>query len=273
MGLFDKILDGAQKLKDVAIEITTEEVPVKHSDPIDNSDTENISDNELDLAKPQETKRVAKKWVKTTGKAAAALATLYLAKKGYDKTKDYLSSDDTENRNTWDDSHPQNDSAYQSVADTRNYEMDYGNWPSNPSETANSSLRSNWETQDSVNNQHIENYVSDFFAKNSDTIDSKWDYKSYEVNPVDLDDTSLDNLIKSSAQIEGLLESNGAIGRGLHEKVSSVETMIPNGSVKAIRFIASIRNKLVHEGPDSVSSETKEDFLAACDRVLDDLSD
>lgn len=273
MGLFDKILGGAKKLKDAAIEITTEEIPVKHSDSIDHSDNENISDAELDLAKSQETKRVAKKWVKSTGKAAAALAALYLAKKGYDKTKDYLSSDNNESRNTWDDSHTPNNSAQHSFANTNNYEMDYGSWPSNHSDNANSSSRSRWETQDSFNNQYVENYVSDFFAKNSDTIDSKWDYNSYEVKPVNLDDTSLDNLIKSSAQIEGLLESNGAIGRGLHEKVTSVETMIPNGSVKAIRFIASIRNKLVHEGPDSVSAETKKDFLAACDRVLDDLSD
>ena len=85
-------------------------------------------------------------------------------------------------------------------------------------------------------------------------------------------DISLDNLIRSSSNIENLLEEKGAVGKGLHEKVSSIESDLPEGSVKSIRFIASIRNQLVHEGPDTVSFEKKRDYLEACQRVERDLN-
>lgn len=85
-------------------------------------------------------------------------------------------------------------------------------------------------------------------------------------------DTSLDNLIRSSSSIESLLEDKGAVGKGLHEKVSSIESDLPESSVKSIRFIASIRNQLVHEGPDTVSFEKKRDYLEACQRVERDLN-
>ena len=83
-------------------------------------------------------------------------------------------------------------------------------------------------------------------------------------------DISLDNLIRSSSNIENLLEEKGAVGKGLHEKVSSIESDLPESSVKSIRFIASIRNQLVHEGP--VSFEKKRDYLEACQRVERDLN-
>lgn len=85
-------------------------------------------------------------------------------------------------------------------------------------------------------------------------------------------DISLDNLIRSSSNIENLLEEKGAVGKGLHEKVSSIESDLPESSVKSIRFIASIRNQLVHEGPDTVSFEKKRDYLEACQRVERDLN-
>ncbi|EHJ48954.1 hypothetical protein DFW101_2953 [Solidesulfovibrio carbinoliphilus subsp. oakridgensis] len=84
-------------------------------------------------------------------------------------------------------------------------------------------------------------------------------------------DTSLDNLIRASSTIESILENKGGTGRGLHEKASSVEDKISDGSVNSIRFIASVRNKLVHEGPDTVTPEIKRDYLSACDRVLKDI--
>ncbi len=47
-------------------------------------------------------------------------------------------------------------------------------------------------------------------------------------------------------EIEYLLESIGAVGRGLHEKLSSVENQLPFSLVKVLRYIATVRNKLVH---------------------------
>lgn len=88
---------------------------------------------------------------------------------------------------------------------------------------------------------------------------------------IDLKDTSLDNLIRASSALESVLEDKGGIGRGLHEKVCGVEGKISSSSVSTIRFIASIRNQLVHEGPDTVTVETKRDYLNACERVLKDI--
>ena len=55
-------------------------------------------------------------------------------------------------------------------------------------------------------------------------------------------------VIKKSKHLERLLEEGfGAQGRGLHEKVSSVEGRLPAPLVKRLRFIATVRNKLVHD--------------------------
>lgn len=60
--------------------------------------------------------------------------------------------------------------------------------------------------------------------------------------------SDIDLAVKSSKKIESTLERVlGANGRGLHEKVSSVENKIPTALVKRIRYIATIRNKLIHD--------------------------
>lgn len=48
-------------------------------------------------------------------------------------------------------------------------------------------------------------------------------------------------------QLESALEALGATGKGLHEKVSSVESRLPEALVTKLRFVASVRNKIVHE--------------------------
>jgi len=54
-------------------------------------------------------------------------------------------------------------------------------------------------------------------------------------------------VIKCSKELEYVLEAEfGATGRGLHEKVSSVHDLPPS-LVKQIRYLATIRNKLIHE--------------------------
>lgn len=53
--------------------------------------------------------------------------------------------------------------------------------------------------------------------------------------------------VEISRKLEGALESIGATGKGLHEKVTSVEKQLPEALVVKLRFIASVRNKVVHE--------------------------
>ena len=66
-------------------------------------------------------------------------------------------------------------------------------------------------------------------------------------------------------RLETLLEEElGASGRGLHEKVSSVQDKLPEPLVKRLRFIATVRNKLVHE-PDSNRLDNRRDYEQACD--------
>lgn len=59
------------------------------------------------------------------------------------------------------------------------------------------------------------------------------------------------------------LGNNGAEGKGLHEKISSIEGCIPNDLIKKLRKIASIRNKQVHS--DDASFEEIELLRDALD--------
>lgn len=70
-------------------------------------------------------------------------------------------------------------------------------------------------------------------------------------------------VIKTSKEIEYLLEVEfGASGRGLHEKVSSASSQLPPKLCKRLRFLATIRNRLIHErGFDAIPDRVG--FIAA----------
>jgi len=54
-------------------------------------------------------------------------------------------------------------------------------------------------------------------------------------------------VIKSSKELEYILEHNfGGHGKGLHEKISSSSGLTPQ-LIKDMRYLATIRNKLIHE--------------------------
>ncbi|HUR53249.1 MAG TPA: hypothetical protein VMZ71_03915 [Gemmataceae bacterium] len=72
--------------------------------------------------------------------------------------------------------------------------------------------------------------------------------------------------ITRTKALEALLEDGlGATGKGLHEKVSSVQAKLPPPLVKKLRFVATIRNKIVHE-----SDYQKMDDRPAFERVCDE---
>ncbi|RHY42256.1 hypothetical protein DYB28_001400 [Aphanomyces astaci] len=55
-------------------------------------------------------------------------------------------------------------------------------------------------------------------------------------------------VIKCAKELEYILEAEfGATGKGLHEKISAVNGQLPPQLVKQMRFLATIRNKLIHE--------------------------
>jgi hypothetical protein len=60
--------------------------------------------------------------------------------------------------------------------------------------------------------------------------------------------SDLEFVVNASKRLEALLEQRlGATGRGLHEKASSVEQRLDENVVRDLRFVATVRNKLVHE--------------------------
>ena len=68
-------------------------------------------------------------------------------------------------------------------------------------------------------------------------------------------------------RLEQLLQERfGASGRGLHEKVSSVEARLPADLVKRLRYIATVRNKLVHEDAGNRIDDAR-GYARACDRA------
>jgi len=78
---------------------------------------------------------------------------------------------------------------------------------------------------------------------------------------------SLEVIIQRTKSIESTLAQLGANGKGLHEKVSSIESSLPSDLVKKIRFVASVRNKSVHDENYSVSADTLKGFVSACDEI------
>ncbi|MGF1632519.1 MAG: DUF4145 domain-containing protein [Phycisphaerae bacterium] len=54
-------------------------------------------------------------------------------------------------------------------------------------------------------------------------------------------------VITRTKRLESMLARMGATGRGLHEKASSVSGRLPPGTLKRLRFIATVRNKLLHD--------------------------
>jgi uncharacterized protein YraI/uncharacterized protein YutE (UPF0331/DUF86 family) len=80
----------------------------------------------------------------------------------------------------------------------------------------------------------------------------------------------LEQAITYSKTLESILEQKyGASGRGLHEKLTSIEERVPPELAKKLRFIASVRNKLVHEA--NYVPDDPEGFLRACREAIEQL--
>jgi hypothetical protein len=75
-----------------------------------------------------------------------------------------------------------------------------------------------------------------------------------------MSDSDIDLAIKTSKRLERLLETRyGAEGRGLHEKLASVESMLSPEALGHGRYVATMRNKVVHE--DGFSLPDRPRFL------------
>ena len=79
--------------------------------------------------------------------------------------------------------------------------------------------------------------------------------------------SAIETAIRYSKRIEGILERDfGATGRGLHEKLTSVQAQLPGDVIRSIRWVATIRNRAVHE--EEFELPDLEDFVKICDQLV-----
>ena len=88
------------------------------------------------------------------------------------------------------------------------------------------------------------------------------------VSPAPMSDIEL--AVKYSRYLEFLLEKRlGATGTGLHEKVTSVEKRLGEPLVKRLRWIATLRNKVVHE--EGFALPNAAEYQAVCKKCTEEL--
>lgn len=76
--------------------------------------------------------------------------------------------------------------------------------------------------------------------------------------------SDIERAIRWSKRFEAALARRySATGRGLHERIDSVESKLDRETVRSLRLVATVRNKLVHEeGYDRIDGRDR--FNAAC---------
>jgi len=72
--------------------------------------------------------------------------------------------------------------------------------------------------------------------------------------------SDIEKVIIQSRKLESLLKEHyHAKGKGLHQLISSSESRLPHELIPQLRYIATIRNKLLHE--DAFELEDKKAFF------------
>lgn len=77
-------------------------------------------------------------------------------------------------------------------------------------------------------------------------------------------------IVERSKNLEAMLKSLEAEGRGMHELISSVQDKLDPELNKKLRFIATIRNQAIHEPEFDLDSDF-EAFCAACEEAGQEL--
>lgn len=79
--------------------------------------------------------------------------------------------------------------------------------------------------------------------------------------------SQVEQAIQASKRYEaGLEKTFGATGKGLHEKLEAVKDSVPVDIQRMLRFIASVRNKLVHDESYSQIDDI-ERFISSCEKL------
>ncbi len=83
------------------------------------------------------------------------------------------------------------------------------------------------------------------------------------------DEKDIGKIINCTRKLETLLVSIGATGTGLHTKLDSVQHKLQKTTVNKLRYLASIRNKTMHQ--DNFKVKDIDDFLSTCNQVSETL--
>jgi hypothetical protein len=83
--------------------------------------------------------------------------------------------------------------------------------------------------------------------------------------------SSIDLAVRATRDLESALERGfGATGKGLHEKIDSVEGALPDDVVKTLRWIATLRNNVVHR--EGFELDDPDGFRSSVERVSEELA-
>lgn len=83
---------------------------------------------------------------------------------------------------------------------------------------------------------------------------------------------SYEVVVKNTKKIEAILNNMNAEGSGLYEKSLSIQNKLDKKTLNSIRFVSTIRNKLLHEDGFELSPKLLQDFLAQCQSIENTLS-
>lgn len=76
--------------------------------------------------------------------------------------------------------------------------------------------------------------------------------------------SDIEKVVTRTRRLEKLLRVQyHAEGKGLHQLITSCEERLPHEVIKPLRYVATIRNKLVHE--EGYKLENRRSFLNTCD--------
>ncbi|WED21755.1 DUF4145 domain-containing protein [Vibrio sp. JC009] len=83
--------------------------------------------------------------------------------------------------------------------------------------------------------------------------------------------SDIESVVTRTRRLEKLLRVRyHADGKGLHQLITSCEDRLPHDVISRLRYIATIRNKIVHQ--EDFQLDDKKQFLAVCDDCEQELT-
>lgn len=83
--------------------------------------------------------------------------------------------------------------------------------------------------------------------------------------------SDIESVVTRTRKLESLLRTQyHADGKGLHQLITSCEERLPHDVIEKLRYIATIRNKIVHEHDFQLDS--RKQFMLVCDECEKELT-